>query len=90
VQEVTPEANVASNPANVGAATVPAGKVNQKQLSRLFALVHKDIPKEQVKLFLMHFYGVESSKDIPTGKYDQICELLSDKAKFDVLMGAIQ
>ncbi|MFA5340291.1 MAG: ATP-binding protein [Clostridia bacterium] len=76
--EVLPQGNVASEKAKE--------KVNQKQLTRLFAMVHKDIPKESVKLFLMHYYSFESSKDITSDKYEEIITIVSDKAKFDIMM----
>jgi len=51
------------------------GTITEKQRKRLFAIYKKaSWTDEQVKEYLLLFYGIEHSKDIPWRAYDQICK----------------
>lgn len=64
--------------------------ITEAQGKRLFAISHASgIPAEEAKRFLMHFYNVEHSKDIPKAKYEEICKSLENKEKFDALMATV-
>lgn len=64
--------------------------ISEAQGKRLFAIANSSkIPIEEVKRFLMHFYGVEHSKDILKVKYEEICSTLESKAKFTALMETV-
>jgi hypothetical protein len=73
--------------------STPAGNVavpdviSEAQGKRLFALSSKsELPIDKVKLFLMHYYGLDSSKKIPKTKYEEICDVIQSKEKFDTMM----
>ncbi len=54
---------------------LPKGEgISQAQRKRMFAIATKaGWNTEQMKDHLRLTYGVESSKDLPVGKYDQVC-----------------
>lgn len=61
--------------------------ISEAQGKRMFAISNAaKIPIPDFKRFLMHYYGFESSKDVTKDKYDDICETISSKEKFDVMM----
>jgi hypothetical protein len=67
-----------------------ADAITEAQGKRLFAISHASgIPAKEAKRFLMHFYNVEHSKDIPKAKYEEICKSLENKEKFDALMATV-
>ena len=86
IQTPSPEEKTASSPiltsqtANVGVISLAQGK-------RLFAISRTSgIETEQLKMFLMHFYGYEHSNQVTKNKYEEICDLLSSKEKFSKIM----
>lgn len=67
--------------------TATPGAISEAQGKRMFAIANSSgIAIPDIKLFLSHFYGIESSKDIPKSQYDEICGILESKDKFDVMM----
>jgi hypothetical protein len=77
-------------PMSPGASAPPGDKISEDQGKRMYAISQgAKIPTESLKLFLMHFYGFEHSKDITKAKYKEICEILMDRAKFDPIMKTI-
>ena len=61
--------------------------ISEAQGKRMFAIANgSNISIPDLKFFLKHFYNFESSKDITKDKYEDICETLASKEKFDVMM----
>jgi len=61
--------------------------ISDAQGKRMFAIANASkIHANDVKRYLMHFYGVEHSKEIPKDKYEAICGVLESKEKFDTMM----
>jgi len=84
----TPQENPATG--NVTNSTAPSVYISEAQGKRFFAISNKsELPLDQVKLFLMHYYGIDSSKKIPKDKYEEICGVIESKEKFDIMMKAI-
>jgi len=51
------------------------GFISGEQLKRLWTIIRKSgVNEENLKSGLRVFFGVESTKEIPVGKYDEICK----------------
>lgn len=82
-EKVAPSPILTSQTANVDVISVTQGK-------RLFAISNSSgIETEQLKLFLMHFYGYEHSNQVKKNKYEEICGLVSSKEKFSEIMKTV-
>lgn len=82
-QPIIPSAPESPATGNVASQAV----ISDAQGKRMFAIANASkIPIPDFKRFLMHYYGFESSKDVTKDKYDDICETISSKEKFDVMM----
>jgi len=79
-----------STTGNVASTTGNSTYISEAQGKRFFAISNKsELPLDQVKLFLMHYYSIDSSKKIPKDKYEEICGVVESKEKFDIMMKAI-
>jgi hypothetical protein len=75
---------------NVPNSTATSAYISEAQGKRFFAISNKsELPLDQVKLFLMHYYSIDSSKKIPKDKYDEICSVIESKEKFSIMMSEI-
>jgi hypothetical protein len=82
-QEVSSQSNIASSTGN------PA-LISEAQGKRLYAISKQsDISVDDIKIFLNHYYKLDSMKTIPKDKYKEISDVIESKEKFDVMMKSI-
>lgn len=58
----------------------PAGLISDAQRTRLFTIARQHHDQQQIKDWLQSVYGIASSKEIPSSKYDEICARLENPA----------
>jgi hypothetical protein len=65
--------------------------ISVPQAKRLFALAAlSKIGKDDVKLFLKHFYNVEHAAEIKRSVYEEITKVIESKKQFDAVMATIE
>jgi hypothetical protein len=71
----------ASQPAASRRGPNSAGVITGPQIARLWAIAReKDVSEDEVKSLMLSIAGVDSSKEIPVAKYDELVEAVESAA----------